>query len=174
MRSSFVSSAVLALAVALSSSARADPRPGSMPEMSREQRAQMLKKLHTGFIVELGELLELDTAGTVKLADKLKKYDEQRIQLRLDQGDTMDALRKAAKQPAGVDAAALARKLAQGRIQLAQVDQAEMEEIFKQVPADKIAKVAVFMAEYPRRVERVARELQRERFIREHGQGGGE
>lgn len=169
---------MLLLSAMLSSTAMAAPPPADAAdgsesggsEMSRDRRAQVLKKIHTGFILELGELLELDTTGTVKLSERLKKFHDQRIQLRLDTGDAMEALRKIAKQGTNpAEAPALARKIAQNRIQLAQLDQQEMEEIIKGLPPEKVAKVAVFMAEYPRRVEHLARELQRERGGRGKG-----
>lgn len=165
---------ILSALLLAGSAAYADPpaRGGGMGgEMTREQRAQMLRKIHTGFVIELGQMLDLDTAGTVKLADRLKKFDDQRVELRLDSHDAMDALRKAARDGGG-DPVALAKRLAQNRVKLEQLNQSELDELLKGVPADKVAKVAVFIAEYPRRVERLAREIHRERSMRDHGPSG--
>ena len=176
MRRLLLSSLVLVGTLAVSSPALAGRsfRGGAPMELSREQRTQMLKKLHTGFVVELGQVLELETADTVKLADRLKKFEEQRIQLRLDIHEAMASLRKAAKEGgSAADAPALARRVAKHRVQLAQLDQSEMEEVFKGLSPEKVAKAAVFMAEYPRRIEHLARELQRDRWMRERGSDSG-
>lgn len=138
------------------------------PPPDRAQREQMLRRVHTAMVLELGELLGLDTAGTIKLSDRLKKYEDQRVQLRLDSFDGMAQLRRASKgEGAGIDAAATARKLAANRVKLAEVDQKELEDVLQGLPADKAAAVAIFLTEFPRRIERMAH------GVRERGGKGG-
>jgi hypothetical protein len=170
MRMRTLSYLVLAIALTLGAGARAEPPNGGWHRPDREQRLQMMQKIHTGFILELGQLLALDTAGSIKLAGRLQPFDDQRIQVRLGIGDAMDQLKQAAKQGGGgSDMAALARQVGQARVQLAQIDLQELEEILKGLPPDKVAKVAVFMAEYPRRVEHLAHEIHQS--MHPHGPG---
>jgi len=160
--------------LALGSTAMAGPgREGHRPD--RQQRIEMMKKIHTGFLVELGALIDLDTAGTLKLGEQLKPYNDQRVQLRLEMGDTMDQLRQIAKDGGNNgEAASLARRISQLHVQLAQLDQQQLDVILKSVPADKVAKVAVFCAEDPKRIERMAHEIHREHGGGDHRGGDRE
>lgn len=161
-----ITPALLALALATPHSALARPqrgpdmmgahRPDGPPQMDRGQRERMLRKMHTVFVVELGELLELDTAGTIKLSDKLSKHADQRVQLQLDNFEAMEQLRRAAKGEGSIDAAAAARRIAQNRIQLAQVDQAELNEVLAGLAPEKAAKAALLMTKFPKRMEHLA------------------
>jgi hypothetical protein len=149
--------------------ARAAP-PGAPDRATREQ---VLKKIHTSFILELGEMLELDTPATIKLSERLQPYDSRRIQLRMDTWDAMEQLKKISKGKAEGDPVELARKIAKNRMQLAQVDSEELEELIKGLPPDKVAKAALFLAQYPRRIERMARDILQERMRDNPGEGPG-
>ena len=134
----------------------------------KQQREEILKKIHTGFILELGEILELDTAGTIKLSERLQPFDAKRITLRMAAWDDMQALKKLSKGTGEGDPVKIGRRLAQTHVDLAQVDQAELEELLKGLSPDKAAKAALFLAEYPRRVEHMARDIIRERWMKQH------
>lgn len=159
---------ITAILVALASTAAAQQADQPPPQHHRptpEQRAAMMRKIHTAFVVELGSLLDLDTASTLKLGDRLQQFDDQRIQLRLENAQTMGQLRTASENETPLpNAAALMRKLMQNRVQLAQIDQAEAEEVMKSVPPAKMPKVSVFLAEYAKRVERRAHEIHQEEW----------
>jgi hypothetical protein len=62
MRMRTLSYLVLAIALTLGAGARAEPPNGGWHRPDREQRLQMMQKIHTGFILELGQLLALDTS----------------------------------------------------------------------------------------------------------------
>lgn len=152
---------MLVLGLLFVSDAQAD-----MPKMDRGQREQMLKKIHTGFVLELGEILGLDTAGTIKLSERLAPYDKQRIQVRMETWDAVQVLKGLSAGKGPGNAAEIARRIAKNRVQLAQIDQEELEEIMKGIPADKVAKAALFLTEFPKRIERMAREIVRERMMK--------
>jgi hypothetical protein len=162
---------IIVIAFALLVSPLADAQ--MMPHMDRGQRESMLKKIHTGFVLELGELLGLDTAGTIKLSERLAPYDKQRVQLRLDSWDAMQSLKQIAAGKGSGNAADLARRMSRNRVQIAQIDQEELEEVLKGLAPDKVSKVAVFAIEYPKRIERMGREILRDRMVKP-GEGGSD
>jgi hypothetical protein len=131
--------------------------------LDRPQREAVMKKIHTGFVLELAEILGFDTPATIKLSARLEPFNEKRIALRLDSRDAMEKLRKIAKGHGEGDVVALARRIAQNRVESAQVDQQEMEELIKGLTPEQTAKAAVFVTEFPHRVERMAREILDER-----------
>ncbi len=155
---------------ACTASVTASASPGGPPgaPMDRATREQMLQRVHTAFIVELGQILDLDTAGTLKLAERLKQFDDRRIKLRLETWEGMEALKGTGR----TDAVSVARKVAQTRVEIAQLDQAELEELLKGLPSDKAAKAAAFFVEYPRRIEHMAREIHRDRTMNGPKPGG--
>lgn len=130
-----------------------------------EKRAEHLRRIHTARTIELGQILGLDTAGTIKLGERLKPYEDQRLALRLSNFEAVRALRQARRYGSG-DAVAAAKKLAANRIQLSQVDQQELDEVLKGLSPEKAREAAIFMIEFPRRLERTAGEM-RERRARE-------
>lgn len=135
------------------------------------QREEMLKKLHTLKVVELGQLLELDTAGTVKLAERLKPFDEQRTKLRLESYEAMKVVRQARRGEAAGDVVAATRALAAHRVKLAQLDERELDAVLEGLSGDKAAKAAVFMVRFPRRIEKMAGKMhdQRAKGDKAHG-----
>jgi hypothetical protein len=147
---------------------------GGGPGLDRSQREAVMKKIHTGFVLELGEILGLDTPATIKLSARLDPFNERRISLRLDSRDAMEKLRKISKGTAEGDVVALARRIAQNRVEAAQVDQQEMEEIIKGLSPEQTAKAALFVTEFPHRVERMAREILDEHGWNHPGSGGPE
>lgn len=130
-----------------------------------------MKKIHTGFILELAEMLGLDTTGTIQLSARLEPFNQRRIALRLESRDAMEKLRKIAKGHGEGDVVALARRIAQNRVESAQVDQQEMEELMKGLSPEQTAKAALFVTEFPHRVERMAREILDEHGLNRPGAG---
>lgn len=170
--------ALLAAALlALPSAAHARPRGGGAGEPGSPDKAahreRMLKRMSTLRAVELGDLLELDTTATVRLAERLEKFDEQRRQLQLENLEAMRALRRSVGGGEPVDAAALARKIAANRVQLAQLDQRELEDTLAMAPRERAAEVTLFLADFRRRVERMADKARGEKGRRDHRDGQG-
>jgi len=124
--------------------------------MDREQREKMLHKVHTMAAIELGDLLGYDTAGTIKLSERMVKFDDPRIHTLLDNFEAMSQLKRAAKGEGAADVPALVRRLGENRVKLAQLDQQQLAELTSGLPPEKAAKVATFLARFPRRVEQMA------------------
>ena len=168
---------VLALCLTVTPlAARAAPRmppPGMMgrhpgPRMDRAQREKMLRKVHTMAVLELGDLLNLSTDDTIRLADRLRRFDDQRVQLQLANFDAMQGLKRAAAGQGG-DAAALAKRVADNRVQLAKIDRQELDELLKGLNPQQTAKVALFLARFPQRIEFIARQARMHRMMEEGG-----
>lgn len=158
-----------ALVCGLALPALADPSPGAERDERiaerMEKRAEHLRRIHTARTIELGQILGLDTAGTIKLGERLKRFEDQRLALRLASFEAVRELRQARRDGSG-DAVAAARKLSANRIQLAQLDQQEFDEVLKGLSPEKARDAAIFMIDFPRRLERTAGEM-RERRARE-------
>jgi hypothetical protein len=163
-----------ALSLTIGGVARAAPGwDGANVGLDHSQREAVLKKIHTGFILELAEMLGLDTAETIKLSARLEPFNQRRITLRLESREAMEKLRLIAKGHGEGDVVALARRIAQNRVECAQVDQQEMEELIKGLSPEQTAKAALFVTEFPHRVERMAREILDEHGWNHPGSGGG-
>lgn len=147
---------LLAAALLVAAPALAGPPP------EREHREHLLRKVHTMMVIELGEILELDTAGTIQLSAKLKKYEDQRVKLRLENFDAMRELKAIGEGGSG-DAAALAKRIAANRVKLAELDQRQLDEVIAGQPPGKVAQVAQFLTRFPKRLERLGRGLAEER-----------
>jgi hypothetical protein len=128
------------------------------PPMDRAQLEKMLRKIHTMAVVELGEILDLDTAGTIKLSERLSRYEDQRLPLRLENWEAMQQVKRAARGEATADTSGLARKMAANRVALAQIDQKELEDVLTGLAPEKAAKVALFLTQFPKRIEHMAHE----------------
>jgi hypothetical protein len=169
MRRGFVTGIGLFLAATTALAAPGEERRGDgEPPMDRGQRQKMMQKLHMMAAIELGDLLGLDSAGTIKLTERLKRFDDPRIQTQLDNFEAMHQLKRAAKGEAGADVPALIKRIGDNRVKLAQLDQQELADLTKDLSTDKAAKVAVFLARFPRRVEHMAH------AARHGGRGGPE
>jgi len=148
--------------------ARADEASGPQPD--RQERISVMEKINTGFIVEVGALLNMDTAGTIQLAGRLKPFSKRRMKLRIETWDATEQLKRAAKQHNGEDVPGLARTIARDRVELAKVDQQELDELLKGLSPEQQAKVAVFALHYQKHVEQLAKKI-----IEEHmGHPGGD
>jgi hypothetical protein len=159
----------LAASLFVAATALAAPPPPDEPRLEREHREQMLRKVHTMMVIELGEILELDTAGTIKLSDRLRKYGDERVRLRLENFDAMQELRQIAETGAG-DAAGLARRLVANRVKLAELDARELDDVIAGQPPARVVKIAQFLARFPQRLEHMGRGIADER---RGGPGGG-
>jgi len=164
--------AVLSLVPALASAGPRERTGGDRgtPEERRERREKLLRRSHTMMVMELGDRLGLDSAAVIKLSERLKKFDDERVSLRLANLDLMRELRASGDAPAP-NAVASVKKLAANRVRLAQIDEAELAELLTQVPPDKAALVASFVGEFSNRLERIAREVFREKRDGDRGHG---
>jgi len=163
--------ALLLVGVLLAPPASAGPRGGGEGRFNPEKRERMLRRAHTLMVMELAERLSFDSAATIKLAERLRKFEDQRVALRLENWEAMKTLRAINEGTGTGDAVALTKKVAANRVKLAQVDEAELAEMLVAVPPDQAAKVAVFVGEFTNRLERVARDAARSKRDRRDGAG---
>lgn len=159
----------------------ADARPrgrGGRDEMRspppREVREKMLQKVHTLLVTELGSVMGLDTEGTVRLAGELQPFHQERTRLRLEMGDSMRDLHSARRGETQAEVVAIARKLADTRVKLAELDRKELEAILERTSPEKAAEVALFLTHFPRRMERMAREIRGRHSRSSHHDGGAD
>ena len=136
---------------------------------ARDRREKLLRRAHTIMVMELGDRLGLDSAAVIKLTERLRRFDDERVALRLENLDLVKRLKAAGNRPSPETVDAV-KKIAANRVRLAQVDEAELTDLLAQVPPEKAAQVALFVGEFANRLERVAREAVRNR----RGGGGGD
>lgn len=135
---------------------------GARADVQRERREKLLRRAHTIMVMELGDRLGLESAAVIQLTQRLKKFDDERVTLRLENLDLVKRLKAAGDKPSPEVVEAV-KKIAANRVRLAQVDEAELNDLLSQVPPEKAAQVALFVGEFANRLERVAREAVRNR-----------
>jgi hypothetical protein len=115
----------------------------AMERLEREARRDRLAR-----VMGLADELELDTAQALKLDETLRKFDERRRPLMEQVRDSAQALRRAAEGDAAaakeVDAAA--QRAFDARAQLAALDRELFQTLSKDLPPQKKAKLALFLA----------------------------
>jgi ATP-dependent Lon protease len=115
---------------------------------ARELEAE--KRLRIARVVGLAEELELDSAQALRLDETLRKFDERRRPLMKQVRESAQILESAA---AG-DSAALpqveqaAQRAFDARAQLATLDRETFQSLSKDMPPQKRAKLALFMARF--------------------------
>lgn len=120
--------------------------PPEAPEgPGRAERRMRLMQL-----VGLADALELSDAETLKLAEKIRSFDERRRPLREEMAQSMKTLRAAAEG----DAAALAKvdasiqRLLDNRAKMAALDKEMFNAISRDLPPQKRARLALYLARF--------------------------
>ena len=134
------------------------------PEEPRGRRAAMRedvqKRLRLYRTVELAQALELSDAEALKLSAEMQRFDDRRAPLRATLEDARRTARKAAKGEAaalaGLDPAIAGATRA--RKQLADLDLEEFQALQKLVPPERRGKLALFLLQYPQRLQKLVRE----------------
>lgn len=141
--------AVLTLALLPMAALAATPEEQSRAEA--EQQAE--KQLRLARVLGLAEELELDAQQALRLDETLRKFDERRRPLREQVRESADILERAADG----DASALsqveqaAQRAFDARAQLAALDRETYQALSKDLPPQKRAKLALFMARFENR-----------------------
>ena len=123
-----------------------DPKAGDA-EQDTERQMRMAR------VVGLAEELELDSSQALKLDETLRKFDERRRPLREQVRDSAEVLNRAANG----DNAALsqvdqaAQRAFDARAQLTALDREMFQALSKDLPPQKRAKLALFMARFENR-----------------------
>jgi hypothetical protein len=135
------------------------------PNVSPEERAErMEKRVRTMRVVGLAEALELEPEQAVKLADMMRPFDERRRPLRQQVWESAQVLKRAA---AG-DVAAQAQvdqsvqRAFEARTQMAALDREMYQALAKDLPPQKRAQLALFLARHKGKMMRMGREMERE------------
>lgn len=153
--------AVLTLALLPMAALAADPKAQAQAEA--EQRAE--KQLRLARVLGLAEELELDSQQALKLDETLRKFDERRRPLREQVRESADILERAADG----DTAALsqveqaAQRAFDARAQLAALDREMYQSLSRDLPPQKRAKLALFMARFENRFNKKLRGELREK-----------
>ena len=139
--------AVLAMAL-LPLAALAAP-PEAKPEAEQDTERQM----RMARVLGLAEELELDSSQALKVDETLRKFDERRRPLRQQVRESADVLERAANgDPSAlsqVDQAA--QRAFDARAQLTALDREMFQALSQDLPPQKRAKLALFMARFEKR-----------------------
>ncbi|KFE71902.1 hypothetical protein [Hyalangium minutum] len=155
--------AVLTLALLPMAALAADPNAQAQAQAQAEQRAE--KQLRLARVLGLAEELELDSQQALKLDETLRKFDERRRPLREQVRESADILERAADG----DTAALgqveqaAQHAFDARAQLAALDREMYQSLSRDLPPQKRAKLALFMARFENRFNKKLRGELREK-----------
>lgn len=135
--------------VALTTSAWAQPVEPPDPGVRKERQE---RRMRLSLMLGLSEALELSEAETLKLAEKVRGFEEKRRPLREEMGAAMKVLHQAAMGESSafsqVDGAL--QKVLDGRAKLAALDQSMFQTLSQGLSPQKKAKLAVFFAEQAR------------------------
>jgi hypothetical protein len=126
------------------------------PDAQAEAKQQAEKQLRLARVLGLAEELELDSQQALKLDETLRKFDERRRPLREQVRESAEILERAADG----DTSALsqveqaAQRAFDARAQLAALDREMYQALSKDLPPQKRAKLALFMARFEHRFTR--------------------
>lgn len=124
--------------------------PGDFDEGGRGNHEEREKRMRMMLVVGLADALELNESEALRLADRVKGFDEKRRPLREQMHDAMKTLKAAADNDAKalpqVDAAMA--KLLDARTQLASMDKEMFLSVSKDLSPQKKAKLGLFLAKF--------------------------
>jgi ATP-dependent Lon protease len=120
------------------------------PDAAAERELEAEKQMRIARVVGLAEELELDSAQALKLDETLRKFDERRRPLLQQVRESAQILERASDG----DSTALsqveqaAQKAFDARAQLAALDRETFQSLSRDLPPQKRAKLALFMARF--------------------------
>ncbi len=120
------------------------------PDARAEAEQEAEKQLRLARVLGLAEDLELDSAQALKVDETLRKFDERRRPLKEQVRESAEILERAADG----DSAAMpqvepaAQRAFDARAQLAALDREMFQALSKDLPPQKRAKLALFMARF--------------------------
>jgi hypothetical protein len=133
------------LIAGVAQAAAPNPPPGDIPP---ERRAEMEKRARMMLTLQIADALDLDDAATLKLKNQINSWDSQRASLRNELKEQAQVLRRASRGDTTaygqVDSAI--KRIIDLRNQLQQTDQAMFQQLSKDLPPQKKAKLALVMA----------------------------
>jgi ATP-dependent Lon protease len=131
-------------------------------EKDAAERAE--KQLRLMRVVGLAEELELDESQALKMADTMRQFDERRRPLLEQVQQSAQVLRKAARgdtqAQSQVDQAV--QRIFDARAQLAAMDRDMYQALARDLPPQKRAQLAIFMARHDGKTMRLLKKAERE------------
>ncbi|MBX7098863.1 MAG: hypothetical protein K1X89_14235 [Myxococcaceae bacterium] len=121
-----------------------------------DRHAERERRMRMMMVVGMADAMSLSDADALKLAERIKAFDERRRPLRESMRESMKALKAAADG----DAAALPNvdqhiaKILDGRAQLAALDREMVTSVSRDLPPQKRAQLALFLAKFHREAMR--------------------
>jgi RecA/RadA recombinase len=160
--------------------ALAEPPPEEA-QREAERTERMEKRRRMMQVVGLAEELELEPGQAVKLADTMRQFDERRQPLREQVRQAAETLQRAAEGDTAVQGQvdAAVQRAFDARAQLAALDREMYQAMAKELPAQKRAQLALFLARFEGKLLKMKhksegrrqklKEKMKLRMLREHG-----
>lgn len=120
------------------------------PEARKEAELEAEKQLRLARVLGLAEDLELDSAQALKMDETMRKFDERRRPLKEQVRESADILERAADGDSSAmsQVEQAAQRAFDARAQLAALDREMFQTLSKDLPPQKRAKLALFMARF--------------------------
>jgi hypothetical protein len=138
--------------------ALAAPPEGNDAAERAEKQTRMMR------VLGLAEELELNESQALKMAETMRQYDDKRRPLLEQVRDSAQVLRKAAEGDTSVQSQvdAAVQKVFDARTQLTALDRDMYQALSKDLPPQKRAKLAIFMARHEGKLVKLVRQMERE------------
>ncbi|QRO00347.1 hypothetical protein JRI60_15600 [Archangium violaceum] len=135
----------------------APANPGDATERA-EKQARMMR------VLGLAEELELDEAQALKMAETMRQFDERRRPLVVQVQESARVLKQAADGDASVQSQVdqAVQRVFDARVQLATLDRDMYQALSKDLPPQKRARLAIFMARNEGKMVRLLKQAERE------------
>ncbi|WP_257454009.1 hypothetical protein [Archangium lipolyticum] len=149
--------AVLTLSLLPVMALAAPPNEGDAVERA-EKKARMMR------VLGLAEELELDEAQALKMAETMRQFDERRRPLVAQVQESARVLKRAADGDASANSQVeqAVQRVFDARIQLATLDRDMYQVLAKDLPPQKRARLAIFMARNEGKMVRLLKQAERE------------
>jgi ATP-dependent Lon protease len=120
------------------------------PDAKAEADQEAEKRLRLARVLGLAEELELDSSQALKLDETLRKFDERRRPLKEQVRESAETLERAADGDSSAmsQVEQAAQRAFDARAQLAALDREMFQALSKDLPPQKRAKLALFMARF--------------------------
>ncbi|MBI3181106.1 MAG: hypothetical protein HYZ28_03080 [Myxococcales bacterium] len=128
----------------------APEEPDSPEADSPERRERAARRMRLMMVVGLAESLELSEAEAVRLAERVRSFEDKRRPLREEMADSLKLLRRAAEG----DSSALPQvdqsiqRILDDRAKLAALDKEMFNAVSRELSPQKRAKLALFLARF--------------------------